>query len=285
MKLLARLAQILGLNAVPVVGVLGSGWTNATALVLYWCETLMLTLLVALRIELHRRATNRRGHYTTADVTTTRNGKTTSGRRTVYYSLSFLLIAVAFSIGQAIFLAVMLKTNDLIESVRMDDLKLGLRATAVFVGIGFAIDLIGIISDGVLQRVLMVQLAIIIGVVAVAWLDAPQALLVTFVVLKVWTDIASQLPPYNPREAPRWMVKLLGSGFADYYRKERQDEDARKAAEEEEFTGMPMPMPTQKHEGAGSATAAEDDGKDSARRAYFRPTAGQGQIAKKQRRN
>ena len=82
MSWLARLSLLLGVNAVPVVGVAGAGWTNATALVLYWCETVILVLLVALRIRLHRRWTNKRGHYCEGLVKITRNGLSRTERST-----------------------------------------------------------------------------------------------------------------------------------------------------------------------------------------------------------
>src|SRR5215470_7196700 len=80
MNWLARLSLLFGLNAVPVVGVARAGWTNATALVLYWCETVILVLLVALRIRLHRRWTNKRGHYCETLVKITQNGLSTTKR-------------------------------------------------------------------------------------------------------------------------------------------------------------------------------------------------------------
>jgi hypothetical protein len=62
MRTLLHVAQLAGLNAVPVLGVLGGAWSSATALALYWCETVLLSMLIAVRIELHRHATHKRGH-------------------------------------------------------------------------------------------------------------------------------------------------------------------------------------------------------------------------------
>ena len=44
MNRLARLAQLVGLNAIPVIGVSFANWASPTALVLYWCETVMLVV-------------------------------------------------------------------------------------------------------------------------------------------------------------------------------------------------------------------------------------------------
>ena len=45
----------LGLNAIPAAGWFLGEWSAGTMLVLYWLETLIGTLLVAVRIVLHRR--------------------------------------------------------------------------------------------------------------------------------------------------------------------------------------------------------------------------------------
>lgn len=68
-----------------------------------------------------------------------------------------------------------------------------------------------------------------------------------FIVLKLLNDLATQLPQYNPKEAPRWMVRLLGPGFAEYWRKERTGEIVSASEDEEPFTGVPSrskPMTT-----------------------------------------
>ena len=54
--------SILGVNAVPAAGYLGGGWSGATALAFYWCETLLIAVFVAARIALHWRLTRKRGH-------------------------------------------------------------------------------------------------------------------------------------------------------------------------------------------------------------------------------
>ena len=252
MRFLLHLAQLLGLNAVPVVGVVAGGWSNATALVLYWCETLILAALIAVRIELHRQATHKRGHYLAMQVSTSTYGGPMTRRQAVLpYSVFFLLAAVLCALVQGIFLLFMLRQGKLLDGVRLDDLQLGLRATALLAGLGLLIDLWGLssrpfawidaISLRVARRMLIVQLVIIVGVVAVGWLGAPEAILVGFVVFKLLMDIGSQLPEYNPREAPAWMVRTLGAGFADHWRQQRQQEDAQAAAQEEVYAGVPMP--------------------------------------------
>jgi hypothetical protein len=57
------LLWILGVNAVPAWELFACGWGTGTALVLYWCENVLAALLVALRVEIHRRLTRAAGHF------------------------------------------------------------------------------------------------------------------------------------------------------------------------------------------------------------------------------
>ena len=249
---LARLSLLFGLNAVPVVGVTRAGWTNATALVLYWCETVILVLLVALRIHLHRLWTNKRGHYCEVVVKTTQNASSKTERRIGYFGTTFIEVALIFGVVQAIFLTFILHRTQLLDKVSFAQLRLGLAATAVFLCLGFFIDLKGLrerpfawvrnMSNAVLWRVFLVQIVIICGVIGSSWLGLPRAILITFVILKLYTDATAQLPQYDPEQAPAWMVRLFGSGFAQYWRAEKQVDQARAAAEEEIFNGKPMPL-------------------------------------------
>jgi hypothetical protein len=90
--------------------------------------------------------------------------------------------------------------------------------------------------------VFLVQIVIICGVIGIAWLGLPRVTLITFVVLKVYTDATSQLPQYDPAEAPTWMVWLFGNSFARYWRTAKRSDLARAAAEEEIFDGRLMPL-------------------------------------------
>ena len=252
MNWLARLSLLFGLNAVPVVGVARAGWTNATALVLYWCETVILVLLVALRIHLHRRWTNKRGHYCEVIVKTTRSGSSKTQTRIGYFGTSFIIVALMFAIIQAVFLSTILYKAQLWDTITFAQLKQGIAATAVFLCLGFFMDLKGLrerpfawiegMSKAVLWRVFLVQIVIICGVVGSSWFGLPRATLITFVVLKLYTDATAQLPQYDPAEAPAWMVRLFGNSFAQYWRAEKHDKQAQAQAEEEIFDGKPMPL-------------------------------------------
>ena len=101
MNRLGRLAQLVGLSTIPLAGVFWRDWSDATALAFYWCETVLVIVFVALRLILHRRRTNKRGHYvetqTLVNDRPVKKGSTT-------YNVSFLTTAAAFSFGNLVFL-------------------------------------------------------------------------------------------------------------------------------------------------------------------------------------
>lgn len=246
-----RVTQLIGVTSVPVAGVVWAGWTNATALVLYWCETLLLILLVAVRIHLHRTLTRKRGHYCEVLMSSTTNGRTKTRTKIGYFGTSFLVFGLAFWLGSGIFLGYTLR-DDQLGAVDADEVRAGLAVTAIFLSLGLFIDMVGLrerpfawisqMSKGVLWRVFLVQIAIFAGFIGAHMLGLPRSTLFAFVFLKLYTDIASQLPNYDPQRAPRWMVRLLGRSFAEEWRKEKAVEGAREKAEEEIFDGRPMPI-------------------------------------------
>ncbi len=250
MNRLGRLTQLVGLNSVPVVGAWFDGWSNATALAIYWCETVMFVILVFARIHLHRRATKKRGHYVEVRVKSTSNGVTTNRSKVGYFGTSFLVFAIVFSIGQVIFLNYALGNE--VKVIDRQELMHGIEAVATLLVLGFVLDLAGLrnrpfawirtMSMDALWRVFLVQFAIIAGVIGVGMFNLPRAALITFVALKLYTDAVSQLPQYDPKEAPQWMQRLLGKDFAEYWRSDSQKQSEREAAEEQFFRGTPMPF-------------------------------------------
>ncbi|HSP15206.1 MAG TPA: DUF6498-containing protein [Thermoanaerobaculia bacterium] len=250
MNRLGRLTQLIGINSVPVAGVMFDGWSNATALALYWCETVLFVILVFVRIHLHRLATKKRGHYLEVKVKSVSNGRTRNDSKIGYFATTFLIFALIFSFAEVVFLKFAL--GDDIETINKTNLLHGVIAAAIFLVIGFAMDMAGLrerpfswirnMSMGALWRVFLVQLAIIAGVVGTGFFGLPRVTLISFVFLKLWTDAASQLPVYDPEEAPQWMRGVMGKGFAEFWRADKAKEHEREAAEEEKFNGIPMPF-------------------------------------------
>jgi hypothetical protein len=167
-------------------------------------------------------------------------------------SVQIFVVALMFGTAQAVFLSFILYKTHLADNVSFTQLTHGLAATTMFLCLGFLIDLKSLrqrpfawirnMSHAVLWRVFLVQIVIICGVVGFAWFGLPRITLITFVALKLYTDATSQLPQYDPADAPAWMVWLFGNGFAQYWRAAKRVDQARAAAEEEIFCGQPMPL-------------------------------------------
>jgi len=217
---LFRIAQLIGLNAVPGFGFFARDWSAGTVLALYWFENLAGTLLVAARIDIHRRLTHKRGHYTsrkTRAITVT----TGSGTRTIATILpAFLVTGLVFTLAEGIFLVFILGKLGESEAIRGADLREGAKFVTGLLLAGFALDLIGIarrpffwihrLSDRMLSRVFVVFVTIFVGIPAIAFFDAPQAIVAVFMALKTCIDIASELPESQTGEAPQWQLAIAG---------------------------------------------------------------------------
>jgi len=247
MNRLGHLTQLIGMNTVPVAGVFWGNWSDATAIAFYWCETALIVLFVSLRLILHRRSTNKRGHYV-EKKTSTNGGPWKHGITT--YNVSFLTTAIAFGVGNLIFLAVIL---GLFQSavgggdVSRHALSQGLLVALVFLVIGFVIDIPGIghrpfawvrlKAEGALGRVFVVYLAIFIGLFCAMVLELPRAMFAVFFSLKLLTDVASNFKEYNPQRPPPWMSRLVKDRAT--LEKEWQAQLERQAEDEETFRGRP----------------------------------------------
>lgn len=221
---IVRLLQVLGVNAVPAFGVFAADWTAATALALYWCENILVTLLVGARLWLHRSKTSKRGHWQAQS--SSGSGKSSGGT----FLSNFLGMALFFSAGHAVFLAVILFVvipNEFPESggVELRSLLLGVATVSVFLVMGFLYDTIGIesrsfawvkhLSDRVVGRVVVVHLTIIFGMAAMSWLGGPYGLFLVFAGFKTLSDLSAMTgsghrPPEQPAEKPSgWLLSLI----------------------------------------------------------------------------
>ncbi|MEY2507505.1 MAG: hypothetical protein QOH01_1834 [Verrucomicrobiota bacterium] len=95
------LLTALGLNAIPALGWFVGEWSAGTMLVLYWLETLIGTLLVAVRIMLHRRVRRSQGHWA-YEASKDTEGQTAS--RSSTYLTAFLVPALVFTLAHGFFL-------------------------------------------------------------------------------------------------------------------------------------------------------------------------------------
>lgn len=247
---LPRFLQVLGVNSVPVVGVLAADWGAATALSLYWCENLMIILLVGVRISLHRRVTGKRGHLDGSAL----GSRRTSTRPNSTFLREFLTNSLVFTAAHAVFLAailfLMLPENfPEIGGVDFAALRRGVAVVAVILGVGFLIDVNRIrdrsfywirqMASRVLGRVILIHLTIIFGMVGMAVVDGPRGFFLVFAGFKLVTDLGTfigsdGLP--DPEASP-WFLGLIrriggeerADRYAEFHREVVRDESRRAA--------------------------------------------------------
>jgi hypothetical protein len=257
------LLRVLGLNAVPVGGVMLAGWSTGTGLALYWCETLIGTAANAVRIARHRRLTGKRGHYrgqlgvevNAGDDPPARRG----GRgRTQWKSFltEYLVGSLVFTFAHGLFLAIIL--GAVVKSwPAKEDLLFGLAGMALFQVGGLAIDLFSLREwpfarlkfqvQSAMGRVVLVHVAIIFGMGLVIWLDKPGSFFWVFGGLKTLSDIGGLFASKSAAQAgasaapaapPKWAKSVIGKiapgeDFDAYWKRERERELAEAAADEE----------------------------------------------------
>jgi uncharacterized protein DUF6498 len=255
---LVQFAVALARNAIPVWGFLGQGWSPATTLVVYWLETLVGTLLIALRMEIHRHLTHFRG-YSVEDGPATISVSSSGGAPKplhLGYIKAFLVGALAFVLVHGVFLfalvALVLPETPDGGTVDREALRQGALATSGFLALGFLVDLAGLrrrpfawirsMAEGAFSRIVIVHMTIIIGMIAAMLFHRARPLFTVFVGLKLLADISAHVPQWRPKQAPAWMSRHLspagGKGkagredFASYWQRTEAAERAREAEDE-----------------------------------------------------
>jgi hypothetical protein len=201
-----RVAQVVAINAVLVLGFIWGRWTAGTVLALYWFENLASSILIALRVYIHRQLTNARGHYvlnTSETRTKTTYGFAVKKKRSIGTVLQgYLIFAVGFTIGHAIFLGVILAAlseSSAGAAFNLDEFRQGALSIGAFLLLGFILDLGGIrqrpflwitvITSMMYLRVIVIQFVVVLGVGLVAIFQAPRAAVVLFLILKLLVDL------------------------------------------------------------------------------------------------
>ena len=261
----ARVAQALGVNSIPVVGLFLGGWSTGTTLALYWVESVVATIFIAIRILVHRRLTRKAGHWS-VDITksSTRASPGRPVRGTSTLLASFLLAMLSFTAAHGLFLGVILfgvlpKLGGPGARLALGDLRRGTQAIAGWLGAGLVYDLVGIrsrpfrwiegLTQAALSRVLVVHLTIILGMGAVLLTGAPVALFLVFAAFKTLVDLGSVLPSQDvPRDPPRWTRFLdrfqgvkPGETFTQYWRRSVDEERRKQEANEQSRPADPPP--------------------------------------------
>jgi len=254
-RILGRLLQVLGLNAVPVAGFFGEGWSPGTALAIYWVESVLVILFVTTRIVLHRRWTRKRGHFRAPSFSKQKQDAPPSPVGSGSLLSGYLVVAIPFTLVHGIFLALLLflflpKEFGADAGVSLVDLGKGTLGVLGFLVLGLAMDLVSLrdrpfrwlelFTQRAMGRIFVVHMTIIFGMGAAAFFHAPAALFGVFAGLKTLFDLGSAFPHRElSLEPPRW-AKLLdrlpgkdGESFSDYWRRTELAE--RKLREENEL--------------------------------------------------
>jgi len=219
-----RALQIIGVNAVPAWGFFDQRWTASSTLVVFWFENILTTLLIAIRVLVHRKVTKKRGYYAS---TTTYNS----------FLTTFLSQSLIFTAAHGVFIAVIVLLLAKTGVPKAADIARGIAGVSAFLVAGLAIDLVNVrnksfasmrrMTEHAMGRVIVVHFTILFGMAVAAFTGKMSAVFVVFIILKTLLDLGGQLPDYDPAEAPRWLVFILGklSGgkmdFAEYWRKNR----------------------------------------------------------------
>jgi hypothetical protein len=244
----------LGLNAIPAVGWFVGEWSAGTMLVLYWLETLIGTLLVAIRIVLHRRIRPSSGHWK-YQAPPQGEGAATSKRSS--YLSAFLVPALVFTFAHGFFLAVfggmMIAKKTLSSEIRIepDNLLAGLIGILIFQIIDFVVDVIRLgtrpfawierLGQISLSRVIVIHLTIIGGMAAVMFTGANRDFFGVFIFLKTLLNLSLVTPQWKPKTPPAWLSNMMDrikspkykdTSFAEYWVKTDDQEAARVTANE-----------------------------------------------------
>ena len=255
--MVARLFRFFSANLVPGGGYLVAGWSPATALTLYWVDTVVGSAAMAIRILLHRRATGAAGHSRAQlDAVAVTYGAGGDAHQVEFRSFlnEFLLATTAFSIAHGIFLATVL---GLVLERRPDAaaVREGAIAIAICHAIALTIDRFTLAgwpfaklkaqAQRVMGRLALVNIALLGGTWAMAYSRSPDAFFSVFVWLKAASDIGSMLPPMDTKNPPRALVWLMsffpkqkGETFEEHWRRTRKGEEERAALDEQVERGV-----------------------------------------------
>jgi hypothetical protein len=243
MVVLLRLLVVVALNAVPIWGFTQDEWSAGTTLALYWIQGAVGIPVTAVLILMHRRMTRKRGHYKGGQTYATVNGKPVV---VATFLGGFLWMAIPFVVAHGIFLGFLLGLvwKDAEGALQLADLRLGASLLLNVMAIGFAVDVFKLAerpfgwirqrSEALMQRTMIIHMVILIGMGAAAFAKKDAtAFFNVFLVLKFLTDIGSELPQWDPREAPaplRWIAQRAeqaepgGEDFDAYWKRIRKEQ-------------------------------------------------------------
>ena len=251
MTMLAKFFRLAAASLVPGGGFLLADWSPATALTLYWIDTLVGAVAMGVRIALHRHRTGVSGHDrgqlgATFSVSTSDDEPSPVVFKS--FLAEFLLTSISFTVAHAVFLAAVL--GFMAERPNADQVLQGAIGIAICHALALSFDSwrldrwpfarLKYQALQIMGRVVLVHMAILGGTMFSFWRNTPGAFFTFFVWLKFFSDIGSLLPQWNPQEPPRWLVRLLkrfpkqrGESFEEHWRRTRAQELQQSAQDEQ----------------------------------------------------
>ena len=203
---LLHLLQVVAVNAVPIVGLWYFGWGSTTTLALYWCENVLGSLFVLLRLVLHERLTHDPG-YAHNQLGVSTRGADGRDQPVGRYIPEFISGAFIFSAAHGLFLAFLIaKFLPEAGGTALDPVALrrGLAGILAILMIGFLVDLRTLgrrpfswardLGKRAMGRVIVVHLTIILGFIMLAWKHEASAFLATFAGFKLLFDLGATWP-------------------------------------------------------------------------------------------
>lgn len=221
---------ILALNAVPLVGVLFFGWSPGTLLAVIWVEVLLVAVANVLRIVLHRKWTQARGHYRlhfNDRSSTTLGNKPRHPRQSGTLLSEYATLAFVFTLAHGFFLGMilfMLSRNLQGEGpspwgLDVVALRRGVLAVAALTGIELLLDVLSMrakpfswLRERVqvsMAQVVIVHLAIIFGTFLLMYLETPLVYLGIIIGLKALMELGMATHSKEiPAKPPGWLSAL-----------------------------------------------------------------------------
>ncbi len=202
MGFVSALLYALLMNVVPLVEVVVTGRSPAVLLLLYWFETVLLVGTGAVRIVVHRRATDKAGHYASIEATADPDAGAAETRRSLAdrnaYLRSFLGITVIFTIAHGVFVAALVFLFGIAGPVSWPDARAALYYAIAVQGLFLLWDLPRVArwsfaelarsAGSVSLRVLVTQVGLIFGLPVAGVTGSPWGLVGTLVALRALGD-------------------------------------------------------------------------------------------------
>lgn len=221
---------ILALNAVPLVGVLLFGWSPGTLLVVIWVEVLFVAIANVVRISLHRKWTQARGHYRlhfNERSATSLDKKQKHAEKSGTLLSEYATLAFVFTLAHGLILGIilfMLARNFHGEEqspwgLDVVALRRGVLAVAALTAIELLLDVPSIrarpfswLRERVqvsMAQVVIVHLAIIFGTFLLMYLETPLVYLGIIIGLKALLELGMATQNKElPAKPPGWLSAL-----------------------------------------------------------------------------